>query len=126
MKIVERYGPRYRMLAGRGVWRALYPARLLAAAVYGACASARAGAASRRERTPEREAGPKGPVIVSIGNIEAGGGGKTPCAVALARGIAGRGGAAVVVTRGYGGTARRRAPSFRPIARRAPRATSGS
>jgi tetraacyldisaccharide 4'-kinase len=110
MKIVERYGPRYRMLAGRGVWRALYPARLLAAAVYGACASARAGAASRRERTPEREAGPKGPVIVSIGNIEAGGGGKTPCAVALARGIAGRGGAAVVVTRGYGGTARRRAP----------------
>jgi tetraacyldisaccharide 4'-kinase len=110
MKIVERYGTGYRLLAGRGIWRALYPARLLAAAVYGVCVNARAAGTARSARTPVRADGPTRPAIVSIGNIETGGGGKTPCAVALARGIAERGGTAVVVTRGYGGTARRHAP----------------
>ena len=110
MKIIERYGAGYRMLTGRGIWAALYPARLLIAGVYGLCMHVRAECTPRRERRSDREAGPKRPAIVSIGNIEAGGGGKTPCAIAIALGVAERGGLAVVVTRGYGGTAQRRAP----------------
>jgi len=110
MKIVERYGAGYRMLSGRGIWAILYPARLLLAGVYGLCAAVREGLRPARERKSIRDAGTKRPAIVSIGNIEAGGGGKTPCAIAVARGIAERGGVPVVVTRGYRGTAQRRAP----------------
>ena len=57
------------------------------------------------------------PAIISIGNIEAGGGGKTPCAIAIARGIAERGGLPVVITRGYRGLAQRRAPCVVPANR---------
>lgn len=110
MKIVERYGLGYRILCGRGGWVALLPLRILLAGVFWLCAAARALRGSARARGSSRASGASGPVVVSIGNIEAGGGGKTPCAIALARGIVGRGGLAVVVTRGYGGSARRRAP----------------
>ena len=110
MKIVERYGAGYRMLSGKGIWAVLYPARLFLAGVYGLGVAVREGLRPARERKSIRDAGTKRPAIVSIGNIEAGGGGKTPCAIAVARGIAERGGFPVVVTRGYGGTAQRRAP----------------
>ncbi len=110
MKIVERYGVGYRILTGKGAWIALLPLRTALAGVYGFGTHLRA----RRWASPPRRssggAGATAPVIVSIGNIEVGGGGKTPCAIALARGIARRGGRAVVVTRGYGGTARHSAP----------------
>jgi tetraacyldisaccharide 4'-kinase len=110
MKIVERYGAGYRMLTGRGIWAVLYPARVLLAGIYGLCVAARTGRRPPRKRESTRDAGPTRPAIVSIGNIEAGGGGKTPCAIALARGIVDRGGLPVVVTRGYRGMAQRRAP----------------
>ena len=109
MKIVERYGAAYRVLAGSGGWSVLYPLRLVMAGIYGLLVRMRAGRAPAKRARPI--AGPGGhPVIVSIGNIEAGGGGKTPCALSLAKGIAGRGGLPVVVTRGFGGVAQRRAP----------------
>jgi len=98
------------MLTGRGIWAALYPARLLLAGIYGLCVAARTRRRSARERGSIRDADRMRPAIISIGNIEAGGGGKTPCAIAVARGIAERGGLPVVITRGYRGLARRRAP----------------
>jgi tetraacyldisaccharide 4'-kinase len=117
MKIVERYGRGYRMITGRGVWAVLFPARLLLAGVYGLCVAARGRGRTSRERKSLPNAGRVRPTIVSIGNMEAGGGGKTPFAIAVARGIAERGGLPVVVTRGYRGTARKRAPCVVPAAR---------
>jgi tetraacyldisaccharide 4'-kinase len=114
MKIVERYGAGYRMLAGRGLWALLRPARFVLAGVYGLCVGAREWRKPTRERRPAGGSVGMRPMVVSIGNIEVGGGGKTPCAIALARGIAERGGSSVVVTRGYGGTAQRRAPCVVP------------
>ncbi len=110
MKIVERYGPGYRMAAGRGVWAVLYPVRLILAGIYGLVVEARVRLRASREQRAFPGAGRVRPAIVSIGNIEAGGGGKTPFAIAVARGIAERGGCAVVVARGYRGTAQRRSP----------------
>jgi tetraacyldisaccharide 4'-kinase len=114
MKIIERYGAGYRMLTGRGIWTALYPARLLLSGIYGLCVAARRMRRSSRNRRSIRDSGGMVPPIISIGNIEAGGGGKTPCAIAVARGILERGGLPVVITRGYGGMARRRAPCVIP------------
>lgn len=53
---------------------------------------------SRRERLPCR--------VISIGNITVGGTGKTPATIALAREALNRAYAPVILTRGYGGTAR--------------------
>ena len=110
MRIIERYGTGFRMLTGRGIWAVLYPVRFFLAGIYGLFVAVRAGHGPRRERGSIRDAGGTRPAVVSIGNIETGGGGKTPCAIALAQGIATRGGFPVVVTRGYGGLAQRRAP----------------
>jgi tetraacyldisaccharide 4'-kinase len=110
MKIVERYGAGYRILTGTGAWGALLPLRMALAGIYGLGVALRARRGPYRARRSSGGAGAPAPVVVSIGNIETGGGGKTPCAIALARGIARRGGRAVVITRGYGGSARRRAP----------------
>ncbi len=117
MKIVERYGSAYRMLTGRGIWAALYPARFVLAGFYGLCVAARGRRRASRKRSLFHGCGRERPVIISIGNIEAGGGGKTPCAIAVARGIAERGGHPVVVTRGYRGMAQRRAPCVVPAGR---------
>jgi tetraacyldisaccharide 4'-kinase len=117
MKIIERYRAGYRLLTGRGFWAALYPARLLLAGIYGLCVAARGGRRPTRERKSIRDAARMRPAIISVGNIEAGGGGKTPCAIAVARGIAERGGLPVVITRGYRGLAQRRAPCVVPANR---------
>ena len=88
MKIVERYGPGYRMAAGRGVWAVPVSGSAdLLAGVYGLVRSrrARAEVLAGTKSVPRRREGAR-PAIVSIGNIEAGGGGKTPFAIAVARG----------------------------------------
>ncbi len=58
----------------------------------------RAGGALRR-RTPQRVAAK----VVSVGNLVAGGAGKTPTVLALALHLTARGEAVHIVTRGYGG-----------------------
>jgi tetraacyldisaccharide 4'-kinase len=104
MRIVERYPLWMKFARGAGAWRVLFPLRLLLAGLYGAgaWAAGRAASAAGSRSMPPAASG-KRPFVVSIGNIAAGGGGKTPCVVALARAIVARGGTAVVVSRGYGG-----------------------
>ncbi|HEY5132608.1 MAG TPA: tetraacyldisaccharide 4'-kinase [Candidatus Krumholzibacteriaceae bacterium] len=120
MKIVERYPVRLRMFEGAGAWALLYPARLVLAAVYRLCLAATEG----RTVGPgvslfsgPFESAPGRPVVVSVGNLEVGGGGKTPCALRIARGIIELGGLPVVVSRGYGRVAERRGPCVVPAGR---------
>jgi tetraacyldisaccharide 4'-kinase len=62
------------------------------------------GLSSRRWRQPD--ARPPCPVVV-VGNITAGGSGKTPVVAALARALAEAGRAPAIISRGYGGSAAR-------------------
>ena len=77
-----------------GGWRARALAPL--AALYGAAAAA------RRRTRPAAAALP----IVCVGNLVAGGAGKTPVAIALARRLRARGRAPHLISRGYGGRER--------------------
>ncbi len=97
MRVVERFPTAMRIFTGRGIWALLVPVRLLCAGAYGTWLSARRVPRGERigGRTGER------PRIVSIGNLEVGGGGKTPCTIVIAEEIARRGGSPVVLTRGY-------------------------
>jgi tetraacyldisaccharide 4'-kinase len=75
-------------------------ARKLLSRIYG-CATRLRNVAYDRGIAPRHRA----PVpVVSIGNVTAGGNGKTPLAIFLAREMGRRGWRPVVVTRGYGGT----------------------
>ncbi|HEY5133267.1 MAG TPA: tetraacyldisaccharide 4'-kinase, partial [Candidatus Krumholzibacteriaceae bacterium] len=120
MKIVERYPVRLRIFEGAGVWALLYPARLVFAAVYRLWLAAAGGRTAGPGVSPfsgPLESAPGRPVVVSVGNLEVGGGGKTPCALRIARGIIELGGLPVVVSRGYGGVAERRGPCVVPAGR---------
>jgi tetraacyldisaccharide 4'-kinase len=103
MRIVEKYGAGMKALAGKGPWVFLTPARFLLAGLYEGWLRARGG--SRRTGVKPRTA--RDARIVSIGNLQAGGSGKTPCTIALAEAVRGNGGRPVVVTRGYGAAAER-------------------
>ena len=98
MRIVERYSKRMRMFMGRDGWSLLAPLRYILSLLY--------GIHSRSASTPAAGQVPAaGPKIISVGNIEVGGGGKTPCVLAIAAALAAKGLQPAVVTRGYGGTA---------------------
>ncbi|HVO77203.1 MAG TPA: tetraacyldisaccharide 4'-kinase, partial [Candidatus Bathyarchaeia archaeon] len=120
MKVIERYPLRLRLLEGAGGWAALNPLKRLLAGVYrlwlAAARGRPAGRTSLTRRAP-RTGASGGALVVSIGNLEAGGSGKTPCALRIARGIVEAGGLPVVVSRGYGGAAERRAPCVVPAGR---------
>src|SRR5687767_6834710 len=65
--------------------------------IYASVARARSrGITSHRSRLP----------VVCIGNFTAGGGGKTPTAIAIAKALAGCGMCPHFLTRGYGGTSK--------------------
>ena len=81
------------------------PLRYIASKVYGSFAAAHETSVSR-----SGSGTPDGAMIVSIGNLEAGGGGKTPCVIAIAEALRKRGGAPVIVTRGYRSEAERTGP----------------
>ena len=103
MRIIELYPAAMRMFRGGGAWELLIPIRLLASIMYGAAVMVR----RRIHRNPVRITGDLliggsgRPRVISIGNLVVGGGGKTPCAMALAEIVTERGGSPVVVMRGY-------------------------
>ncbi len=99
MRIVERYTRRMRMFMGRDGWSLLGPLRFALSVFYGLYA--------RMTPAPASHATVAGPKIISVGNIEVGGGGKTPCVMAIASALMERGLRPAVVTGGYGGRATR-------------------
>lgn len=104
MKVYERY-PAWMALYRGGRFSALaHPLRFVLSRLYGLHPAHRPREAGR----PGERLG--GPCIVSIGNMEWGGGGKTPCAIALCEALAERGFRPVVVTRGYRSEAERNGP----------------
>jgi tetraacyldisaccharide 4'-kinase len=129
MRIIERYPARYRMLVGRGAWKLLHPVRAIIAGIYrlwlflpGRVREPHHVSSFREQLLP-----PDGrPRVISIGNLEVGGGGKTPCTVRIAEGIAARGGRAVVVARGYHSAAERCAPCVVPAGHDLPEEGAGS
>ena len=104
MKVHERY-PAWMALYRGGHFSALaYPLRFALSRLYGFHQTYRnRGAGAQGE-------GGTGTIIVSIGNIEWGGGGKTPCAIALCEALIERGKHPIVVTRGYRSEAERKGP----------------
>jgi len=121
MRIVERYGPGFKLLRGVGGWALFVPWRFVLSLLYGCALKAPflspRGAARQRPVGRPDGAGAE-PRVTSIGNVEAGGGGKTPCALRLAEEIRARGGTPVVVSRGYRGIAQRYAPCVVPAGRK--------
>lgn len=106
MRIVERYSTRMRIFLARGGWTLLRPIRDALSLCHGLCRSVRpAGRRARACAVRTRAAGSAR--VVSVGNLESGGTGKTPCVLALAAELLRRGYRPVVVTRGYGGKAGR-------------------
>ncbi|MBN2071334.1 MAG: tetraacyldisaccharide 4'-kinase [Candidatus Krumholzibacteriota bacterium] len=105
MEIIERYDRRLRVFAGRGGWAFLLPLRYLLAALYWEYLylSRRYGTGKKEGRERQES----GPLTISIGNIEIGGGGKTPAVIAFAGAVKKAGGKPVIVTRGYRGAAER-------------------
>ncbi|MBN1885956.1 MAG: tetraacyldisaccharide 4'-kinase, partial [Candidatus Krumholzibacteriota bacterium] len=91
MRIIERYPAGIRAWSGRGAWAFLLPARAVAAAAW------RLGAAWRGGAAPPPPGGRR-PRVISVGNLEVGGGGKTPFAILLAGAVRDGGGRPVVVT----------------------------
>ncbi len=100
MKIIERYDSVVKIFLGKGYWALLTPVRYLLAAFYRVFLSL---AGNCRKAADDRGEGRTNgaPITISIGNIEVGGGGKTPAAIAIAGNIRRAGGAPVIVTRGY-------------------------
>ena len=117
MRIVERYGMGFKLLRGAGAWSLFDPCKFVLSLIYRLWLQmlrGRPGATSRALRVVPQSGRGAGPCVVSIGNIEAGGGGKTPCTLRLAEEIRTRGGTPVVVSRGYRGRAERFAPCVVP------------
>jgi tetraacyldisaccharide 4'-kinase len=102
MKVIEKYSRGMRMFLARGGWSLLLPLRFVLSLCYGMWARQRGREAPAR---PGRAG--EGPFVVSVGNLEVGGSGKTPCVVSLARHVLSKGGVPIVVSRGHGGEAGR-------------------
>lgn len=113
MRIIDRSGLGLRLFRGEGPWVLLVPVRFVLAGAY------RLFLAFRPMRAPASRVGSAGaargaearrglePLVVSVGNLEAGGGGKTPFAMLVAETIREHGGVPVVLTRGYRGVVSR-------------------
>ena len=109
MKVIEKYPAGLRMFMGKGGWLMLSPLRYMLSMTYRTflfLSGDRIRSIRRSERSSNRSVTETPfPVIISIGNLEVGGGGKTPCTIALAENIRKMGGEPVIITRGYGSLA---------------------
>jgi tetraacyldisaccharide 4'-kinase len=104
MKVYERYPAWMNFYRGGRLSILAHPLRFALSRLYGFHAAHRPREAGR----PVVRA--SDPCIVSIGNLEWGGGGKTPCAIALCEALTEKGLRPVVVTRGYRSEAERNGP----------------
>jgi tetraacyldisaccharide 4'-kinase len=104
MRVHERYPVWMRIYRGGPLSVLLSPVLSVASSLYGVYLSMGRGSSERRRA---RREGTKGALVISIGNLEVGGAGKTPCVLALAETLRERGQRPVVVTRGYGSEAER-------------------
>ena len=108
MKVHERYPARMKLYQGGNLSKLARPLRRLLSRIYALHPVHRGS--STRSPLPL----PDDPCIVSIGNLEWGGTGKTPCVMALCEALSERGYSPVVVTRGYGSVAERSGPYIVP------------
>ena len=107
MKIIERYPSGLRIFMGKGIWVLLTPLRYLLAAAFRFSVLFNTDKRKKNGAEKVEIAGDGSPLTISIGNLEVGGGGKTPAAISIAENIAETGGRPVIVTRGYKGSAER-------------------
>ena len=110
MKIYERYSLAEKIFAGKGIWGFFLPARFILSLLFKGWLSLTGGKDVRRNCYSEAEERSNvnkidSPRVISIGNLVVGGGGKTPCVIALAKEIINKGGRPVIITRGYGSAA---------------------
>lgn len=103
MRIIERYPLGLRMFLGKGMYTLLTPIRFILSVAYGIYLD------FSRTGKKERVGGPAGSFkVISIGNLEAGGSGKTPVTLAIASHLMGSGKKVAVVTRGFGSVAEKK------------------
>jgi tetraacyldisaccharide 4'-kinase len=102
MKIYNRESTSERIFRGGGLWSVLLPLRVILSFLYGIILRVRRIAPKRQARITQSATAAN---IISVGNLVVGGGGKTPCAIALAEAMKKRGIAPVILTRGYGSRA---------------------
>jgi tetraacyldisaccharide 4'-kinase len=101
-KVLYPPGVRAAAGAGDGLRRWLMPVLVPASWLYQGVSSA-----VRSSRAADPRPGPAGVRVVSVGNLEVGGGGKTPLAMKLAEELVAVGARPVYVSRGFGGEAGR-------------------
>jgi tetraacyldisaccharide 4'-kinase len=94
--------PRGRRALVTGLQRRLRPALIPASWLYAAI-----GDTARRLRSLERRPSPPDVTVISVGNLEAGGSGKTPLCIHLLERAVAEGKPAAYVSRGYGARAER-------------------
>ncbi len=110
MKIHERYTIAEKIFKGKGFWSAFLPLRYLLSLFFilwlkikGQFYDNQTGVSKKRaEVSKVKDLSAR---VISVGNIVVGGGGKTPCVIAIAEEIKRNGGIPVVITRGYGSLA---------------------
>jgi tetraacyldisaccharide 4'-kinase len=100
MKIYNRESTAEMLFRGKGWYTVLLPLRIILSFIYRFITSLRTELMKKcRDRKKVQ------PKVISVGNIIVGGGGKTPCAITLAKKLMADNYRPVVLTRGYGGRA---------------------
>ncbi|MBU8920455.1 MAG: tetraacyldisaccharide 4'-kinase [Bacteroidales bacterium] len=102
MRIIERYPLGLKLFNGKGWYGLLKPVRFVLACLYGIYLDKKTA-----DRKPKITSSTGSFQVISIGNLEAGGSGKTPVTLAIASYLMKMGKRVAVVTRGYGSVAER-------------------
>jgi len=102
MKIYKRISAAERIFRGRGIYAAFFPVRVVLSYLYRIIISLRGRFSKKSEHRKENKISA---VVISVGNLVVGGGGKTPCSIALVKALRERGFKPVILTRGYGSRA---------------------
>ena len=102
MKIYNRISAAERIFRGRGIYVAFLPVRVVLSFLYRIIISLRGKFSKKSEYGKEKKISA---VVISVGNLVVGGGGKTPCAISLVKALRERGFKPAILTRGYGSRA---------------------